>query len=447
MGKKSNKKFAQFLKINEMCVKRKLKSFLEEPAVRIMQYLQLLTIIYARYKTESDRQSEKQMLLIQSIMDIKKVTDEIAIKCRDNKSRQMVGKLQMDLFGNKIQLLAAHRFCIRYSSMKLLLNTNKEKKLKSYQFVLCNDIFLIATSSNKFKSGQLVAVHPLIGLRVSKNVTVHDPKLVETVNSEQHKFCLLPSNIIIFGENADKMEEWIKLIEDAVDEQEHSLKICNVVDLEKRLRKQKTSKEGESETINITNKEKIKQIELWRKKKYKINEDDVKSENVTSLKPNSPTKPRSVSSITTSPRAKPNKPAIVRLKSEPNTEPKTTEPPRQKPNISRRKTVDSVALQKEEQKKDNLETVKEENDSKKNEEENTSKEMVLEKKKSNRMNLMSGITGFNKQKTLKRIDTETLQKAEPETVNNLLQSTLKNYRQFVMDDDSESDQSENDWSD
>ena len=62
--------------------------------------------------------------------------------------------------------------------------------------------------------------------------------------------------------------------------------------------------------------------------------------------------------------------------------------------------------------------------------------------------MLAGIRGFSKN-TLKTVDSETLKKEaakEPTNVTNLLQSTLKNYRQFVMDDD-DSDESDGDWDD
>merc|ERR1712156_603091 len=71
-------------------------------------------------------------------------------------------------------------------------------------------------------------------------------------------------SIIIISKDEKQFEKWIETIEDTVDIEEHNLKPCNPVDLEKRLRKQKTSKEGQAETITITDPEKIKEIELWK---------------------------------------------------------------------------------------------------------------------------------------------------------------------------------------
>ena len=62
--------------------------------------------------------------------------------------------------------------------------------------------------------------------------------------------------------------------------------------------------------------------------------------------------------------------------------------------------------------------------------------------------MMAGIRGFSA-KNLKSVNTAQLEKepvAEPQNVTNLLQTTLKNYRQFVMDDDS-SDDSDEEWDD
>ena len=70
------------------------------------------------------------------------------------------------------------------------------------------------------------------------------------------------------------------------------------------------------------------------------------------------------------------------------------------------------------------------------------------KKRDSRMNMLASIQNFKGSK-LKHVDAETLKKeaaAKPSNVNSLLQSTLKNYRQFVMDDD-DSDDSDGGWDD
>merc|ERR1719242_1418103 len=74
-------------------------------------------------------------------------------------------------------------------------------------------------------------------------------------------------SIIVICSSAKQLNKWLHTIQEAVDEEEHNLKPCNPVDLEKRLRKQKTSKEGEAETITITDPEKIKEIEHWKQSK------------------------------------------------------------------------------------------------------------------------------------------------------------------------------------
>lgn len=90
----------------ELCAGRKLKSFLEEPAARLPQYLQHLAAVYEAFEAEEHgRDSNARRTLFQAIVDIKAVTDEIAVKCRDLKARLLVGALQKDVFGNKIQLV------------------------------------------------------------------------------------------------------------------------------------------------------------------------------------------------------------------------------------------------------------------------------------------------------------------------------------------------------
>lgn len=62
---------------------------------------------------------------------------------------------------------------------------------------------------------------------------------------------------------------------------------------------------------------------------------------------------------------------------------------------------------------------------------------------------MAGIAGFSANK-LKKVDLTQLEPPKSmekaQDVNTLLQDTLKNYRQFVMDDD-DSDESDEDWDD
>jgi len=70
------------------------------------------------------------------------------------------------------------------------------------------------------------------------------------------------------------------------------------------------------------------------------------------------------------------------------------------------------------------------------------------RKQDSRMNMLGAIQSF-KAKNLKHVSAETLAKEaaeKPSNVQSLLQSTLKNYRQFVMDDD-DSDDSDGDWDD
>ncbi len=197
---------------------------------RIPQYLQYLVNIYTAYKHEESMNCKGEKLLLQSVADIKKVSDSIAVKSRDLWSKLLVGTLQGELFGNKIKLLSPHRFCIAYSSLDILMNNNNNNKIKKYKFILLNDIFLISTFSSKFKTVELLCVYPLIGVRINKL-------------TQRLKLWLLPSDIIIMFDTLQKMNKWIEIIENAVDKQEHSSKQCNVIDLEKRLRKQKTSKD------------------------------------------------------------------------------------------------------------------------------------------------------------------------------------------------------------
>merc|ERR1719203_891013 len=209
------------------------------------------------------------------------------------KARLLVGSLQKDVFGNKINLMAAHRFCISHASMNIVVNDkNDKKKLKNHKFILCNDILVVGLAGKNFKSGQLVAVYPLIGLRTAKDPKISDDIVQFVENSQKkdkkykngtkYRFALVPQNknfspsdnvqsdsnymgsVIVICSSAKQLEKWIMAIRETVDEEEHNLTPCNPVDLEKRLRKQKTSKEGQADTIRISDPDKIKEIKEWK---------------------------------------------------------------------------------------------------------------------------------------------------------------------------------------
>lgn len=160
-----------------------------------------------------------------------------------------------------------------------MVGHEKGDKIKKHKFILCNDVLVVATKATKISSGKLVAVYPLIGLRVAADPKLKD-EVVASAKSEklsvQWRFALVPQNknltpsetnssfmgsVIIVCSSQKQCSKWRKTIETAVDEEEHNLKPCNPVDLERRLRKQKTSKEGQAETITITDPEKIKEID------------------------------------------------------------------------------------------------------------------------------------------------------------------------------------------
>lgn len=586
---KSNKKFRNFLKINERCAGRKLKSFLEEPAARLPQYLQHLAAVYEAFEAEErGRDSAARRLLLQAIVDIKAVTDEIAVKCRDLKARLLVGELQKDVFGNKIQLLAAHRFCISHATMAMV-GHEKGDKLKKHRFILCNDVLLVATLASSFKrgGGQMVAVYPLIGLRVARDPKLKE-ELLQSADSERlrWRFALVPQNknftpseanstfmgsIIVVCSSQKQCAKWVSTIEEAVDEEEHNLKPCNPVDLEKRLRKQKTSKEGQAETITITDPEKIKEIEAWKQSKAEGSGPSLRSlrrassirrqrNSIHSTSPSAdtvlhhpviplipedhddhkqppprphkavPRPPRSTAHhkqsqstgppatpplLTTKHSKPPNKPPprraqlgahrrqksgppplrhklperaldLSETKSTPSASPlKVTArslpiysmeaeeatnrlnsasvhglhgPPPKFPKTQRR-TVPSIVINTLSPNSGGLPPPQSE------EEVVPLPSTVIQKTvsmpvggprlevkgsgSSNRVSMLAGIRGFSA-KNLKSVSTEQLQKEEakrePQNVTNLLQTTLKNYRQFVMDDD-DSDDSDEEWDD
>eukprot|EP01084_Bolivina_argentea_P267989 455070_1 len=525
--KKSNKKFRQFVRINEVCTGRKLKAFLEEPAARLPQYLQHLAAVYVAFENETGSQSEAALNLLQAIVDIKKVTDEIAVKCRDLKARLLVGALQKDVFGNKIQLLAAHRYCISHASMHMVVH-DKTDKIKTHKFILCNDILVVSTMASSFKSGQLIAVYPLIGLRIAREPRLSDALLDNTTDHNKlvHRFALVPQNknftpstetgntyvgsLIIICDTERQLEKWIQTIEDTVDEEEHNLKPCNPVDLELRLRKQKTSREGEAETITITDPEKIKEIEAWkvarasgnplpRQRSSKKRKPPKKAKRTTSVGVNrAPAKPPSKPPSKPPPRrgtlnahrrqrsgplppgkhatdakappnappkpsrSAPGTPDAPPPKKAPSQFPKTLphKPPKRKgqsPMSRRNKSPPPKTPPPHPTIKESVETkqiLKPHNvvKNKQNIKEKKSKHVPLKKtdsgkraplkKQDSRNKMLAGIQGFQKTKSLKHVDHDTLKKearANPSNVTNLLQSTLKNYRQFVMDDDDSDD--------
>ncbi len=98
--KKNNKKFREFLKINEMCVKRKFKSILEEPVSRLPQYLQQIAEVYHEAERELGKEHPSTEALFAATKKIQEVTTEIAKKSKDEKARRLLGSLQKKVFNN-----------------------------------------------------------------------------------------------------------------------------------------------------------------------------------------------------------------------------------------------------------------------------------------------------------------------------------------------------------
>jgi len=155
---------------------------------------------------------------------------------------------KLGLFGNKILLIASHRYVITHGILKMIYN----KKLQDTKFILCNDILIISTPNSKWKSGELIAVFPLMGLRISRHPKIDLIIEQDNNNNVNYRFAIIPQNknftpnesnligsCIIICLNEKEQEEWIDWIEDAVDEEEHSLRPCNPVDLEKKIKKRK----------------------------------------------------------------------------------------------------------------------------------------------------------------------------------------------------------------
>ncbi|ETO35402.1 hypothetical protein RFI_01661 [Reticulomyxa filosa] len=285
--------FLNFKKKKELCAKKKLKTLLDAPVSRLPHYLQNMAGVYKSCENEGTKDSDAAKDLLKAIVDIKKMTDEISTKCRDQKCRRLVGQLQKDVFNDKILLTAAHRLCVRHGTLKII----KNKQWQPHVFILCNDILVIGTVSSRWKNGEMVAVFPLIGLRILRN-----PLIEEALQEEgKFRFAVIPQNknftpndslamgsVIICCEYDTEMEAWIDEMEDTVDEEEHNLRPCNPVDLEKRLRREPTSPEGTAPTITITDHDKIAEIEEWKKVR------ETKGRNKVKTKP--PPKPSSSSS-------------------------------------------------------------------------------------------------------------------------------------------------------
>jgi len=400
---------------------------------------------------------------------------------------------------------------------------DKNDKIKIHKFILCNDILVVSTLASSFKTGQLIAVYPLIGLRIAREPKLSDTLLNNDKNKDQelkYRFALVPQNknfspsdtncigsIIIICSDHKQLEKWIETIEDTVDEEEHNLKPCNPVDLEKRLRKQKTSKEGEAETITITDPEKIKEIEAWKEAKasgqplrkirsqkslslrnqnsstHGSDEEKQSNSNSATPKPAKPARPsRSMSgspnikppprpsgppsrppprratlnshrrqqSGTGLPSKPPSKPPPTKTNRDTSPSPKnrTSAPPKKAPTSSSKinnKFKNAPPPQptlKETEITNNTPSIPSKGGG-------VNSKKPTHKKNNSRASMLAGIQAFSKTKSLRHVDAETLQKeaaAKPQNVTSLLQSTLKNYRQFVMDDD-DSDDSDGGWDD
>ena len=261
---KSSKKFAEFLKINEACVNRSLKSFLEEPIARLPQYLQLIGNIYVAWDREdsTDRNPGKKELF-GAIVNIKKVTDEIAEKIKNKKARRLVAHLQRRIFNNKIMLIASHRYVVTHGMLKMV----NKRSLSEQHFVLCNDVLLVVKPMKHPSAKALNQVFPLIGMKIIEQPEI-PKKLQKKVTYTFGIQALLTSEIkqlaVVCADHQER-ENWIEIIRDTVDEEEHSLHPCNPIDLEKRLRQQQCSQQGIANTLTVTDPARVKEIHEWKK--------------------------------------------------------------------------------------------------------------------------------------------------------------------------------------
>ncbi len=124
----------------------------------------------------------------------------------------------------------------------------------------------------------MVAVFPLIGLRLMRNPKVDEPLL--SSEEAKHRFAIIPQNknftpnenagmgsAVVLCKSDEDLEKWIEIIEETVDEEEHNVRPCNPVDLEKRLRGEKTSPEGRAPTITINDPAKVEEMRQWKELK------------------------------------------------------------------------------------------------------------------------------------------------------------------------------------
>ena len=181
---------------------------------------------------------------------------------KNKKARRLLGILQKKLFNNKIALISSHRLVVHYGALHILNNND----LELCHFILCNDIFVIAKSKAKANANALYHVLPLIGLKIDR-----DPEVPKNFKNKDNWRCFgikgiiasAVKKLIVFAEVDEDRYDWINIIEDTVDEEEHSLHPCNPVDLEKRLRKEKCSPAGTAQTMKVTDPAVLKKVSVY----------------------------------------------------------------------------------------------------------------------------------------------------------------------------------------
>ncbi|ETO19085.1 hypothetical protein RFI_18153 [Reticulomyxa filosa] len=462
----------------EQCAKQKFKTLLDAPMSRLPQYLQQMANVYKEWKEAGKQDNEGSKQLWQAIVDIKKMTDEISNKCRDQKARQLLGHLQKELFNDKISLTAAHRLCVRHGELKIV----KNKGLHTQMFILCNDILVISTVGSRWKSSELVAVFPLIGLRV-----LHNPLVDESLQSEtKFRFAVVPQNknfaladsttmgsVIIVCAHEAELQAWVDEIEQTVDEEEHNLRPCNPVDLEKRLRREPTCPEGSASTVTITDPVKIEAIEQWRKHKEE-------SRFKVKLKTRNQMQSTVIMSADCHHVNASSNPPLASIHPPP---PPPPPPPPRPPSSNKRLTTNSAPSQSVVSSKSpditshsmtglasrpppppllhsqqtqvvgqSSPTVTVTTASSLSSSSMSTNTRPSQSQSSTKATLLGQIAGFQKDLALKKVNIEETQAAarsihDPQDVASLLQTTLANYRIYVQgdSDDEESEDNDEDW--
>lgn len=258
---KKTKKFKEFCEVEKAVTGVKLKKMLKAPLERLPQYLRFMAQVYKTYENKDSQDCQAALDILECAQKISEVTDAMASKAKDAKARRQVGLIQNSMFQNKIKLAVPSRFVVKHEDLAMCV----VRSIVTASLVLFNDILILAMAPAGFMGRcKLEKAWPLSGLKVSTKV--EDPE----TDSHRYRFSVTRRKpdgeinvMILICKAEEQLDVWVSKISEWIDRAEHSRRPVNPIQLMRRLRGQRTKGTGSLDTIQITDPQRLREIEAW----------------------------------------------------------------------------------------------------------------------------------------------------------------------------------------